>query len=755
MTMTTRSWSLAFVAVAMGLAMRLADARAAAPGGLPIAVLELVDASSDPGLEALGKGLQSMLTTDLSQVGAVTVIERACLDAILAEQQLAATGVVDPATASKVGKLAGAAYLLTGSYTVAGKSMRLDARLFGVTTGEVVLAESMTGERDAFFELEKGLVQKLVKALGVTLDPKERAGVAKIHTADFGAFKTFSQAVADFDAERYDQALEDLRQAMRMDADFGLARVTLDAYQAVVAKIRAKATSIELGQREVAALERDKDFQAETAIVQRLMAIADEKGDARRPRRLAALTFLIGLHNPADVHHGRVMRFQEHFDGLVLRRRAAGLARRYLAEALPIYPDAPPFTLGRLPPDDLAELDARVNGFAKALKQALELRPEDRDRGLLGSMADADGFAALMEAEPRERVDLLELAFAKLGALGARPDQRIAVLGRLADAYLEAGDLDAASGAWARASSLMSDADELQRTAARIEALGKLAAAIQRSDKAAALKELVAAGTPSEALVARFAAPGPPGRDILDALAESRDVERWFPAGDPFWFMAGEPAALLDGESTLTTGARSDRVHATDLRYYHPASSRTKDTLVALGRGARKDVVASFAVAFARAPDFWPRNLSSRIQVADLVLDPGRPEVTFVFGLIDVARPAMPDASGKSRYLQPTQAYGIRLGPDAVALVRLGEDAPSDVLRRPAMTVKVLSEAPSLRLDERAKSTPVRVEVHGTAVSVSVGGVVHAFTLPAAAEGFIGFHLRGQGYAAIEALKLD
>ncbi|MCO4764046.1 MAG: hypothetical protein KC502_21225, partial [Myxococcales bacterium] len=232
-----------------------------------IAVLEFANASSDKGLQSLGKGLQSMLTTDLSKVRALSLIERGRLQAILAEQKLGASGHVDTKTAARIGKLAGASHLLAGTYTVHGAKMRLDGRLFAVEGGRVLLAEAITGEKDAFFELEKSLVRKLIKTLGVKLKPKERAGISRIHTADFAAFKRFSGGVAHFDAKRYEKALAAMRAAMKIDAEFKLARVTLGQYEQVIARIRAKADSL---------------------VAQRLIAIAREKGDAKQPRRLAA-----------------------------------------------------------------------------------------------------------------------------------------------------------------------------------------------------------------------------------------------------------------------------------------------------------------------------------------------------------------------------------------------------------------------------------------------------------------------------------
>src|SRR5690606_18447138 len=105
----------------------------------------------------LGVGLQSMITTDLSQDDGVTVVERERLQDLVQEMGLAEKGVVDPVTAAKMGKVLGATHVVAGTYVVVGSTMRLDARLTNVQTGAVA-GVSADGDKDAFFELEKKLV---------------------------------------------------------------------------------------------------------------------------------------------------------------------------------------------------------------------------------------------------------------------------------------------------------------------------------------------------------------------------------------------------------------------------------------------------------------------------------------------------------------------------------------------------------------------------------------------------------------------
>ena len=65
----------------------------------------------------LGQAAADELTTQLVNSGRFTVIERAQLAAIMAEQNLGASGRVTGDTAAKIGKLLGAQLILTGSIT--------------------------------------------------------------------------------------------------------------------------------------------------------------------------------------------------------------------------------------------------------------------------------------------------------------------------------------------------------------------------------------------------------------------------------------------------------------------------------------------------------------------------------------------------------------------------------------------------------------------------------------------------------------
>lgn len=116
----------------------------------------------------VGWELAGMLSNELSSSGAFRVVERAKLESVLEEQNLAASGRVAKGTGAKIGKLTGAQYLVTGTVSayeegtsstggaiafkgiaLGGKSSKaylaIDLRVIDTTTGEIAFSRSVEG----------------------------------------------------------------------------------------------------------------------------------------------------------------------------------------------------------------------------------------------------------------------------------------------------------------------------------------------------------------------------------------------------------------------------------------------------------------------------------------------------------------------------------------------------------------------------------------------------------------------------------
>lgn len=243
--------------------------------------------------DQLGLGLQSMLSTDLSQDDQVTVVERSKLQTLVDEMGLAQSGVVDPVTAAKMGKALGATHMVSGTFVIVGDTMRLDARLIDVASGASEGA-SAEGEKEAFFELEKTLVKELLKVIGAELTPKERAAISRIHTADFESFSEYSKGVALFEADRYDEALAVLRKVSDTDADFKLAETTASAVRDAQKRAADKARAARVVEAEGAFVARQESARWEAEQLEGLRKVAFDP-DATRADRVSAAMYLTTL----------------------------------------------------------------------------------------------------------------------------------------------------------------------------------------------------------------------------------------------------------------------------------------------------------------------------------------------------------------------------------------------------------------------------------------------------------------------------
>ena len=71
------------------------------------------------------------------------VVDRTHLKTLLQEHKLASTGIIDPATARKLGEIAGAGALVTGTLTPLGDSVRVVVKVLETNTAQILVASSV------------------------------------------------------------------------------------------------------------------------------------------------------------------------------------------------------------------------------------------------------------------------------------------------------------------------------------------------------------------------------------------------------------------------------------------------------------------------------------------------------------------------------------------------------------------------------------------------------------------------------------
>jgi tetratricopeptide (TPR) repeat protein len=178
-------------------------------------------------LGPLGKGMASMLITDLSKVPDLQVVDRIQLHALLEEMKLGTSGLVDMNTAPKVGKLLQAKHVASGSLADFEKgTMMIASAVMDTNQSTSIGAQEAQGVIKQFYDLEKQIACQIIEDLGKHCDTVP-AGFNKIHTKNLTALIWYSWGLEYFDEESYDDARDMFQKAIEEDPQFDLAAFAL------------------------------------------------------------------------------------------------------------------------------------------------------------------------------------------------------------------------------------------------------------------------------------------------------------------------------------------------------------------------------------------------------------------------------------------------------------------------------------------------------------------------------------------------
>jgi TolB-like protein len=216
------------VSLLLALSLAIGDAFAG-PGTVGVLYFQN---QGNPELEPLKVGLAQMLTTDLVGAGSAKIVERTQLQAVMDELKLGHSAVADKDTSSKLGKLLGAEYLILGSYFSLAGTLRVDARLVRVETGEVVHASGDNGGIADFLNIEKKVATSFRDQLGKLLPGivKPLASIAADAAAHpLEAVMALSDGLVALDQHELPRARESFQKAIVADPRLDEAKAQLAA----------------------------------------------------------------------------------------------------------------------------------------------------------------------------------------------------------------------------------------------------------------------------------------------------------------------------------------------------------------------------------------------------------------------------------------------------------------------------------------------------------------------------------------------
>ncbi len=188
------------------------------PGANTVAVCYYDDLSPDKELKAFQKGLTAMVITNLSKIKSIKVLERVRVQALLEEMKLGQTGIVDPATAPKIGRLLGAETVVVGNLSKG--SINAVTTLASAKEGKTVGSSAVNVDEADFFNLPAAIVMHIADLKKITLTDDEKAAVGEIQTKNLKAFIYYGQALDALDSGDWKKAKDLYAMALKEDPRF-------------------------------------------------------------------------------------------------------------------------------------------------------------------------------------------------------------------------------------------------------------------------------------------------------------------------------------------------------------------------------------------------------------------------------------------------------------------------------------------------------------------------------------------------------
>jgi TolB-like protein/ketosteroid isomerase-like protein len=153
---------------------------ATAPLANTIGVMPFRNLRSDPEHDWVGTALRVALNTELSKVRALHVYSPELIDRTARARGTDNLYVAQQLAISK---------LLTGSFSVVGDMIRIDAQIIDASTGLQEGSDSVQGNFGDFFELQKTLVISMLRRLPVDVSPEEGTSIRKETNTDVDAYR--------------------------------------------------------------------------------------------------------------------------------------------------------------------------------------------------------------------------------------------------------------------------------------------------------------------------------------------------------------------------------------------------------------------------------------------------------------------------------------------------------------------------------------------------------------------------------------
>ena len=172
--------------------------------------------SGDERIAFLGDWLADSVGEELLNSGELRVVERRELLGILEEQKISQSGLTDPATQLRLGRMSGAQTMVFGGYWSMRGNVHIDARIVDAETGVVVRALSVHGPLSETRQTANRLASELAGGLGLEVGRKV-GNTSAGRSSTVLATEAYYQA-RDFEEQgRVDEAIDRYQEVLRLE----------------------------------------------------------------------------------------------------------------------------------------------------------------------------------------------------------------------------------------------------------------------------------------------------------------------------------------------------------------------------------------------------------------------------------------------------------------------------------------------------------------------------------------------------------
>lgn len=183
-----------------------------------LAVSPFADRGKTEKTKHLRKALAAMIITDLSKAPDIRVVERVRMQKLLDELKLGQSGIIDPATSPRVGRLLGAGKIVSGSMLgTSDDNLHILRILTNVSTGKDLGDQDAQGKVDEFFKLQKAIVFGIFKDLGIKLTPLDEDLISRYATRNYKGLLLYGEGLDWQDMGEWDKAIQVFQQCVIID----------------------------------------------------------------------------------------------------------------------------------------------------------------------------------------------------------------------------------------------------------------------------------------------------------------------------------------------------------------------------------------------------------------------------------------------------------------------------------------------------------------------------------------------------------